>query len=106
METHRQAMESIEVRPMDLTQDASGKDSEIYEILCAKGGLSPERQRSRDHFWNGVNHTRARRWDDAVAEFTKARIQGIPDPALDFYLRRIESLRNSRPATNLLLPLS
>jgi len=106
METHKLAQDLIEVRPIDLLQDSEGKDSEIYEVLCAKGGLSSERQRSRDHFWNGVNHTRARRWDDAIAEFSKARIKGIPDPALDFYLRRIENQRNARSAPELLLPLA
>lgn len=106
METHKEARESVEVRPIDLLQDSDGKDSEIYELLCQAGGLSPERQRSRDHFWNGVNHTRARRWDDAVAEFSKARIKGIPDAALDFYLRRIENLRNARAGSEMLLPLA
>lgn len=93
METHREAGAHLEVRPMDLIQDQDSKDAEIYEILALEGKLTPERKRSRDHFWNGVNHTRARRWDDAVGEFSKARIKGIPDEPLDFYLRRIERLR-------------
>jgi hypothetical protein len=71
---------------------------EIYEILAPKHALSPERERSRDHFWTGVLHYRERQWDKAVDEFTKARITGIPDAALDFYLRRIEQAR--RPASD------
>jgi hypothetical protein len=68
----------------------------MYEILTPKNGLSPERERSRDHFWTGVLHYRERQWDKAVEEFTKARISGIHDEALDFYLRRIEQARRKQ----------
>lgn len=88
------ASESVEVRPIEVLKlSARRKRVEIYEILAPKFGLSPERERSRDHFWTGVLHFRERQWDKAVAEFTKARITGIPDEALDFYLRRIEQAR-------------
>lgn len=93
METQREAAEAIEVRPIDLMRDSTGQDSEIYELLCAKGSLSPERKRSRDHFWTGVNLTRSRKWEEAVEEFAKSRIKGIPDAALDFYLQKIERER-------------
>lgn len=110
MDTYREAGSQLEVRPIDLIQDQDNNDAEIYEILAPEGKLTPERKRSRDHFWNGVTHTRARRWDEAVAEFSKARIKGIPDAPLDFYLRRIERLRQgpaSAAATSTeLLPLS
>lgn len=86
--------ESLEVRPIEILKvNARRRRVEIYEILAPKHGLSPERERSRDHFWTGVLHYREKNWDKAVAEFTKARIEGIPDAALDFYLRRIEQHR-------------
>jgi adenylate cyclase len=88
------AAESLEVRPIEILKvNARRRRVEIYEILAPKHGLSPERERSRDHFWTGVLHYREKQWDKAVHEFTKARITGIPDPALDFYLRRIEESR-------------
>lgn len=88
------AAESLEVRPIEILKvNARRRRVEIYEILAPKHGLSPERERSRDHFWTGVLHYREKNWDKAVLEFTKARIEGIPDPALDFYLRRIEQNR-------------
>lgn len=91
--------ESLEVRPIEILKvNARRRRVEIYEILAPKHGLSPERERSRDHFWTGVLHYREKNWDKAVAEFTKARIEGIPDPALDFYLRRIEQHR--RPSAD------
>jgi adenylate cyclase len=93
-DTYEPAAESLEVRPVEILKvSASRRRIEIYEILAPKHGLSPERERSRDHFWTGVLHYRDRHWEKAVEEFTKARISGIPDPALDFYLRRIEQLR-------------
>ena len=88
------AAESLEVRPIEILKvSARRRRVEIYEILTAKHGLSPERERSRDHFWTGVLHYREKQWEKAVDEFTKARITGLPDPALDFYLRRIEQAR-------------
>jgi class 3 adenylate cyclase len=93
------ASESVEVRPIEILKVAEKRRRvEIYEILAPKHALSPERERSRDHFWTGVLHYRERQWDKAVDEFTKARITGIPDAALDFYLRRIEQAR--RPASD------
>ena len=93
-DTYEPAAESLEVRPVEILKvSASRRRVEIYEILAPKHGLSPERERSRDHFWTGVLHYRDRQWEKAVEEFTKARISGIPDPALDFYLRRIEQMR-------------
>jgi hypothetical protein len=88
------AAESLEVRPIEILKvSARRRRVEIYEILAPKHGLSPERERSRDHFWTGVLHYREKQWEKAVHEFSKARITGIPDPALDFYLRRIEESR-------------
>ena len=88
------ASESVEVRPIEILKVAEKRRRvEIYEILAPKHALSPERERSRDHFWTGVLHYRDKQWDKAVEEFTKARIPGIPDGALDFYLRRIEQTR-------------
>jgi len=90
------ASESVEVRPIEIIKVAARrKRVEIYEILAPKHALSPERERSRDHFWTGVLHFREKQWDKAVAEFMKARITGIPDEALDFYLRRVEQSRRS-----------
>jgi len=95
------ASESVEVRPIEILKVAEKRRRvEIYEILAPKHSLTPERERSRDHFWTGVLHYREKQWDKAVEEFTKARITGIPDPALDFYLRRIEQARRQNADTH------
>lgn len=93
-ETYEGALETVEARPIESFKSlGSRKRVEIYEILAHKHGLSPERERSRDHFWRGVIYYREGQWDRALEEFTKARITGIPDPALDFYIGRVESGR-------------
>lgn len=92
---HAPAAESLEVRPIEVLKVGSNRRRvEIHEILSPKHGLSPEREKSRDCFWTGVLYFRDKKWDKAVDEFIKARIPGIPDPALDYYLRRIEQLRH------------
>jgi hypothetical protein len=53
----------------------------------------PERLAQRDSFWSGVVLYREKRWAEAYAEFQKARgSETEDDPALEFYLRRLEPL--------------
>mgnify|MGYP002633195621 CR=1 FL=1 len=92
---HGPAAESLEVRPIEVLKVGSQRRRvDIHEILSPKHGLSPEREKSRDYFWTGVLYFREKKWDKAVDEFMKARIPGIPDQVLDYYLRRIEQLRH------------
>jgi adenylate cyclase len=100
-ETHDLAAETFEARPIEVLRAVGARRRlELYEILAPKNGLSPERERSRDHFWRGVIYYREKQWDKAVEEFGKARITGIPDAALDFYLRRVERSRRGEDDSN------
>ncbi len=92
-ETYRTAQETVESRPIDLLRRADGTKVELHEVMAPKHGLSPERARSRDHFWRGVIYFRERRWDLAIEEFTKARVPGLPDPGLDTIVLRTERAR-------------
>lgn len=93
-ETYEPAAETLEVRPVEVVRSAGERRRiELYEILAPKHGLSPERERSRNHYWTGVLHYRERQWDRAIEEFSKARISGIPDSVLDYYIRRVERSR-------------
>lgn len=95
------ARETIEVRPIDVIRSAGRRRwTELYEVLAPKHGLSPERERSRDTFWTGVLHFREKQFDKAVEAFSKARITGIPDPVLDYYIRRVESTRRGENETD------
>ena len=88
------ASESIEGRPIDLLQRAgSRRRVELYEFLAPKHALSPERERSRDLFWKGVILFRERKWEESIAALSSARISGIPDKVLDYYLERVERAR-------------
>ncbi len=93
-ETFEQASESFEARPIEvLKMLGERRRVELYEILARKHALSPERERSRDHFWRGIIYYREKQWDKSIEEFSRARITGIPDAALDFYIQRLERSR-------------
>ncbi|MBN8708162.1 MAG: adenylate/guanylate cyclase domain-containing protein [Verrucomicrobia bacterium] len=95
-ETFEQASDTFEARPIEVLKAAGERRRvELYEILAPKHSLSPERERSRDHFWRGVIYVRDKKWEKAIEEFSKARITGIPDPALDYYIQRVERSRRS-----------
>lgn len=92
--SYEMASETVEGRPIDLLQRAgSRRRVELYEFLAPKNSLSPERERSRDQFWKGVILFRERKWEEAIKVFASARIPGIPDRVLDYYLERVERAR-------------
>ena len=92
--SYEMASDSIEGRPIDMLQRAgSRRRVEIYEFLAPKHALSMERERSRDQFWKGVILFRERKWEESIAAFSSARISGIPDKVLDYYLERVERAR-------------
>jgi adenylate cyclase len=92
--SYEMAAATVEGRPIDLLQRAgSRRRVELYEFLAPKNGLSPERERSRDQFWKGVILFRERKWEESIAALSSARIPGIPDKVLDYYLERVERAR-------------
>lgn len=96
-DTFEETGETFEARPMDLIMEpVTHRRIEIYEVLSMRNGLSPERRRSRDHFWKGVIYYREKKWDQAVEELSSARISGLPDAALDFYVQRVERARRGQ----------
>ena len=66
---------------------------EVYELLALGEKATPEEVARRDRFWTAVLYFRERRWNEAFAEFTRAR-DGQPDEdrPLQWYLRRLEPL--------------
>jgi adenylate cyclase len=88
------ASTTVEGRPIDLLQRAgSRRRVELYEFLAPKNSLSTERERSRDQFWKGVIFFRERKWEESINALSSARIAGIPDKVLDYYLERVERAR-------------
>lgn len=100
-ETFEQASDTFEARPIEVLKAIGERRRiELYEILAPKHGLSPERERSRDHFWRGVIYFREKQWDKSIEEFSRARIMGIPDTALDYYIQRVERSRRGEDDAN------
>jgi len=98
-ETFAEAGDFLEARPIELLRRNDGRRIELYEVLAPAGTLSPDRSRSKEHFWKGVIYYRERRWDMALEEFSKARVPGLPDPALDSYVVRTERGRRGEVST-------
>ena len=86
--------EPIVARPIDFVSGTNSHDRlEIYEPLCLATEAKAEYLARRDSFWSGVVLYREKRWAEAYSEFQKARgPEGEYDPALQFYLRRLEPL--------------
>jgi class 3 adenylate cyclase len=86
--------EMIVARPIDFVSGTNSHDRiEIYEPLWLTAEAKPEHVARRDSFWSGVVLYREKRWAEAYSEFQKARgPEGEDDPALQFYLRRLEPL--------------
>jgi class 3 adenylate cyclase len=86
--------EVIVARPIDFVSGMNSHDRiEIYEPLWFAAEAKPEHIARRDSFWSGVVLYREKRWAEAYSQFQKARgPEGEDDPALQFYLRRLEPL--------------
>lgn len=92
--TFDRVSETIVARPIDFVSGMNSHDRiEIYEPLWLATEAGPEHVARRDSFWSGVVLYREKRWAEAYSEFQKARgPEGEVDPALQFYLRRLEPL--------------
>jgi class 3 adenylate cyclase len=92
--TFDSASETVVARPIDFVSGTNSHDRlEIYEPLWLATEAKPEHVARRNSFWSGVVLYREKRWAEAYSEFQKARgPEGEEDPALQFYLRRLEPL--------------
>jgi adenylate cyclase len=69
----------------------------VFEIMAAKGAMSPEQLRLRELYAEGLAAYRARQWDAALAAFTAA-LEAVPGdgPSLAL-IARIENLKQAPP---------
>ncbi len=90
------AEETIEVRPMELIQRSRDNPAreEVYELLGSRGEMSMDECTRRDLFWKGIVFYREQKWDDALTNFKLARELYPEDGPAEFYIRRVEQLRN------------
>src|SRR4029453_17585213 len=92
--TFDRVSETIVARPIDFVSGMNSHDRiEVYEPLWLATEAKPEHVARRGSFLGGVVLYREKRWAEAYSEFQKARgPEGEDDPALQFYLRRLEPL--------------
>jgi class 3 adenylate cyclase len=90
---------SMEVRPMDFVHRHPNDHGheEIYELLARKQTLSDEDLLRRELFWKGILYFREAKWDQAIEQLRLAAAGDSSDGPIEFYLRRIDQLRNGVP---------
>ncbi len=107
-----EARAEIVARPIDFLRSSEAHERlEVYELLALAAEATPEEIACRDRFWTGLVYFRERRWNEAFAEFTRARRSNVAqDEPLQWYLRRLEPLilhmaTEPAPVTDPLAPL-
>jgi adenylate cyclase len=88
------AERKIVARPIDFLGGGEARHRlEVYELLSLAASAAADEVARRDSFWTGVVYFRERRWNEAFAEFQKARkSNGNEDAPLQWYLHRLEPL--------------
>lgn len=89
---------AVEVREIDRLIVVGQTQAEtVFEVMAAKGALSPEQDSMRELYAEGLAAYRARQWDQAVTGFTAA-LEAVPGdgPSLAM-IARIEALRLAPP---------
>jgi len=88
------AGKEILARPMDFLRSVEAHERlEVYELLALGEKATADEVVRRDRFWTAVLYFRERRWNEAFAEFSRARDgQTNEDRPLQWYLRRLEPL--------------
>ena len=90
--TFSEARKDIVARPIDFLRSAAAHERlEVYELLALTENATAEEIIRRDRFWTAIVFFRERRWNEALAEFNRARgDNGELDEPLQWYLRRLE----------------
>jgi len=88
------AGKEILARPVDFLRSVEPHERlEVYELLALGQKATADEVVRRDRFWTAVLYFRERRWNEAFAEFSRARDGQVnEDRPLQWYLRRLEPL--------------
>ncbi len=72
-QTYEQAKDGIETRFLDLLRvKGEVRAFAVYELMERKGKLTPEKEKLREAYNEGIEHYRQRRWNEALASFDGA----------------------------------
>jgi class 3 adenylate cyclase len=88
------AGKAIVARPIDFLRSPVAHDRlEVYELLTLAEKATAEEIAGRDRFWTAIVYFRERRWNEALAEFNRVRVEnGASDQPLEWYMRQLEPL--------------
>jgi class 3 adenylate cyclase len=88
------ASKEIVARPIDFLRSTDVDERlEVYEPLARTEDATPDQLARRDRFWTAIVYFRERRWNEAFAEFSRARgDNGELDEPIQWYLGRLEPL--------------
>ncbi len=93
------AEDYVEVRPIEMIQHhpEDRVREEVYELLARKNTLSETQLAQRDAFWKGVLYFRKEEWEEALAHFAMTFSPDRHDGPLEYYIRRVEQLKDGSP---------
>ncbi len=89
---------SVEVREIDCVIVVGQTQAQtVFEIMGAKGALSPPQLRLRELYAEGLAAYRARQWDAALGAFTAALETAPGDGPSQALIARIEEMKQAPP---------
>lgn len=69
----------------------------VYEIVCPKGGLTPEQREYIDRFEKGVELYKERKWDECIVHFTRILSRRFDDSGASRYIDACQELKTFPP---------
>ena len=99
--TYELCKDIVEVRELDTLRVVGKKEIvTVYELLCKKGGLKPEKQKILSLYKDGRAYYMAREWQNAINKFGEILDTDINDgPALT-YMERCMDFKQRPPDKN------
>jgi adenylate cyclase len=92
------AGEAIETRELDqLVVVGQSHPETVFEIMAAKGDLTPPQITLRDRYAEGLAAYRARRWDDARRAFAAALTAVPNDEPSKIFIKRVDDFAANTP---------
>lgn len=96
--TFHAAQEEVEARELDrLRVKGKSEPVRVFELLCLKGGLTPQDKKAYDLFAEGLAHYRQRDFASAKHAFNASLELRPGDPPVLEYLRRVDLYLHTPP---------
>jgi len=98
-DTYGRVADSFEARLVDrIVVQGSERAIDVYELLGEKDQIEPELAQARDRYQQGLEHYRARQWDQAIERFEQAKRLRPEDRAAEVLIERCQAYRHAEPA--------